>query len=335
MARASAKRAKRARSNARNAQRAVAQEAPVAAAAAAPEPVRRPKPAPPKQEAPRRSFLSRSKKPPKQKRPEDTMFFTRLRTHTKWVFVLLAATFAIGFLAFGVGAGGTGVGDFIRDLFGGDSGTVTLSDLQKKVDENPNDGEAVTQLAALLASQQQYGRATTTLEKYLEAKPNDDKALEQLASVYDARAADAAQQAASQQSAAFEGSFAGAAFAFPSSSGFFGALGQNPIFEATNARVSAEAQELTTESTGFYAKEASTLERLTKIRPDDATLYAQLGSASQQASQGHPAQLDNAIAAYEKYLELEPDGPLAEQVKEQLNGLKAAQEASTGDVVQG
>ena len=42
----------------------------------------------------------------KQQSWEDQLFFSRLRRHAKWMFVLLAAVFAVGFVAFGVGLGG-------------------------------------------------------------------------------------------------------------------------------------------------------------------------------------------------------------------------------------
>ena len=45
---------------------------------------------------------------------EDTMFFPRLRRHAKWMFALLALMFALGFVGFGVGAGGIGFGDILR-----------------------------------------------------------------------------------------------------------------------------------------------------------------------------------------------------------------------------
>ena len=93
------------------------------------------------------------------------MFFTRLRTHSKWVFVVLAAAFAIGFLAFGVGAGGTGFGDAIADFFGGGDDTPTLQDAQAKVDENPADAEAVLELANLHEGARRYEDAAATLER--------------------------------------------------------------------------------------------------------------------------------------------------------------------------
>ena len=50
------------------------------------------------------------------------MFFPRLRQHTKWMFVFLALVFAVGFVGFGVGSGGTGLGDLLRNNGGGGSG---------------------------------------------------------------------------------------------------------------------------------------------------------------------------------------------------------------------
>jgi hypothetical protein len=37
---------------------------------------------------------------------EDTLFFTRIRQHAKWVFVFLALSFLIGFVVFNVGGSG-------------------------------------------------------------------------------------------------------------------------------------------------------------------------------------------------------------------------------------
>ena len=67
---------------------------------------------------------------------EDTMFFPRLRRHAKWMFVFLAVALGGGFVLFGVGAGGTGVGDILRGG-GGSSGVPSISSAEKKTEENP------------------------------------------------------------------------------------------------------------------------------------------------------------------------------------------------------
>ena len=72
---------------------------------------------------------------------EDTMFFPRLRRHAKWMFVLLALIFGLGFVLFGVGAGGVGVGDIFR---GSDGTTQSISDAQDETEKNPTDPQAVS-----------------------------------------------------------------------------------------------------------------------------------------------------------------------------------------------
>ena len=66
--------------------------------------------------------------PPKRKKAgswEDQLFFARIRRHAKWMFVLLALVFGVGFVAFGVGSGSTGIGDILRgNVFGGSSNSV-------------------------------------------------------------------------------------------------------------------------------------------------------------------------------------------------------------------
>src|ERR671933_1407707 len=109
MARASSKRRKRTRSNARRS-------------------------------APRRATTYSS--------AEDLMFFPRLRKRAKWIFALLALVFAIGFVAFGVGAGGSGIGDFLAQIFrGGSSSGPSVEDAQAKLKENPKDAAAQLELA--------------------------------------------------------------------------------------------------------------------------------------------------------------------------------------------
>jgi tetratricopeptide (TPR) repeat protein len=58
-----------------------------------------------------------------RKAAEQGMFFPKLRTHAKWVFVLLALVFAGGFVLFGVGSGSSGLGDLLQ---GNSNGGVYL-----------------------------------------------------------------------------------------------------------------------------------------------------------------------------------------------------------------
>src|ERR1043165_7840231 len=75
---------------------------------------------------------------------EDTMFFPKLRAHAKWMFVLLAAVFSLGFVFLGVGSGSSGIGDLLQgnwsQLFGSGSGTsAQIGKDQKRIAKNPKD----------------------------------------------------------------------------------------------------------------------------------------------------------------------------------------------------
>ena len=99
----------------------------------------------------RQQAVAVQQEPPKKSPSyEDQLFFTRLRRRAKWVFASLAAVFAISFIFFGVGTGVSGgsVGDFLRDLFGGNgTETQSVADALGKVEDNPNDAAAVLALA--------------------------------------------------------------------------------------------------------------------------------------------------------------------------------------------
>src|SRR5918999_2938900 len=60
----------------------------------------------------------------------DDMFFPKLRRQAKWMFLFLALVFAVGFVGFGVGAGGVGLGNVVQG--GGDSGVPSVGSAGKR-----------------------------------------------------------------------------------------------------------------------------------------------------------------------------------------------------------
>lgn len=269
----------------------------------------------------------RRQKRERQQRPEDTMFFTRLRTHAKWVFVLLAAAFAIGFLAFGIGTGGGGIGDVLRDFFGGGSGTTSLEEAQQKVEDNPRDATAVVGLANQYQNRGRYEEAATTLENYSKLAPKDADVLRQLAALRDLQARLASSRAS--QLGGEQGVFSQTVYAFPGSNGFLGALGASPVNDAISNSSSIKAQEAQQQADGFYVKEVAAIEKLASLEPGNAQTQLQLGQAANAV--GDP---EKAIAAFERFLELAPDDPLAPTVKEQINAIKGLEDQVTPDVEQ-
>ncbi|HEX7526924.1 MAG TPA: amidohydrolase family protein, partial [Gaiellaceae bacterium] len=119
--------------------------------------------------------------PPHKQRPpqwQEELFFQRLRNHAKWMFVLLALVFALGFVFFGVGSGSTGISDALQNAFNfGNKGGTSISKLQNKVDKHPQDATAWRDLATALEQKQRTQEAVTALERYTTLRPKDQGAL--------------------------------------------------------------------------------------------------------------------------------------------------------------
>ena len=267
-------------------------------------------------------------KPEKKKASyEDQLFFSRLRRRSKWVFAFLAGVFALSFVALGVGTGvsGTSVGDILADVFGrGDSGP-SVADAQKKVDESPNDPEALSELATALQNAGRNDEAIDVLKSYTKVRPEDASALRQLAALYDIKAANARRLAQDLLVQISSGNIAATAFTFPGTSGFFGALGDDPIVQALQTSSGARANVARQEATTAYEEQVPVFERLVELIPDEPTLYIQLAQAADGAGEG-----EKAISAYEKFLEVAPDHPLVPDVRQQLRQLGVTPDELTG-----
>src|SRR5581483_4656058 len=79
---------------------------------------------------------------------EDTLFFNRLRKNAKWMFVFLAVVFAGGFVVFGVGSSGLGLGDILNSSGGGGgSGQPSVGKALEETQKDPKSGKAWRDLA--------------------------------------------------------------------------------------------------------------------------------------------------------------------------------------------
>ena len=251
------------------------------------------------------------------------MFFTRLRRRAKWVFLLLAIVFALGFVGFGVGAQqGNGISDYIRDLFGaggGSSGPQSVEDARQQVAENPNDPQARLELAKALQAAGQVAAAIPQLEIYVQARPKDEAALQQLAALLGARGRQQQSQIAAAQTAS-----ASSALSQDLPTGDLAqTLYGGPITEQEQTETSTRVNTLVQEATATYAKQADAYQKLTKAQPDVAANYLQLGQAELYAGDTQAG-----IAAWEHFLKLAPDDPSAAIVRRQLKQLRAS--AATG-----
>jgi len=272
--------------------------------------------------------------PPKKKTKqenswEDQLFLSRLRRHMKWVFVLLAVVFALGFVVFGVGTGSNNgsLGSVLRDLFGGSSTHIpTLADAQKKVDEHPDDPTALHELAVAQGNAQQYTAAAATLVKYLKIRQSDAAAVSLLGTMYGSAASLATSQANALSQQGLGSGFDSNACQFQGTSGFLNAACANLVDQAETGAYQAKANTANARAQALYAKQAGAYATLVKLTPGSAFAYKAWGAAAGRGNLVH-----DEITAYETLLKKFPNDPDASQIKALLAPLKA----STNDVVRG
>ena len=255
---------------------------------------------------------------------EDTMFFPRLRRHAKWMFVFLAVALGGGFVLFGVGAGGTGVGDILRGG-GSRSGVPSISSAEKKTQEHPKDVQAWRDLSTALQTDGQTERAITAQQHVVHLAPKDSDALRELAGLYLAQASAKQQQAQlvltqSQYSA-------GAAQGLPGL--LIDKLGtplvEDKISSTVGTQATTKVQELSAAVQAASSQAVDAYKRIAKLQPNDPNVQLELAQAAQQSNDATAA-----IAAYKRFLKLAPDDPSASIVKTQLKQLEKQTSSASG-----
>ncbi|MFN8188169.1 MAG: tetratricopeptide repeat protein [Gaiellales bacterium] len=257
---------------------------------------------------------------------EDQLFFSRLRHHMKWVFALLALLFAVGFVVFGVGTGTGGVGDFLGDLFGSNDGAEieSVEEAQQRVEENPQDPEALLALVAAYRSTRQPKLQAETLERYLELRPDDADAVSQLGRAYFTAAQDKVTEA-SAVGAQYATPITSELCTFPDTSGLVGAICDDPIDQALSNAVGQQAADLYTQADGLFAQSVKAFDRLTVLRPDDPTSWLFLGNAARSA--GDP---EAQLAAFKEFLTRFPSDPNRDEIQKIVDQLENSDDQVVG-----
>ena len=244
---------------------------------------------------------------------EDQLFFTRLRVHAKWVFVLLALAFGLGFVLFGVGSGSTGIANIMQNFFSSSSsGGSSLSSLQKKAHDNPKDPTAWRNLATKLEQSQKIDRAVIALNHYVTLRPKDQNALEELGGLYQRRAQDYDAlwaQALQQLQVIGPTSIFSPTAGSPLAKVFATDPLTNLVVTPLQATVNAAQRNV-----GIYTSEGVTAyQKLAKLAPQNATYQFQLADLSQSLGM-------NAVAkkAYVAFIKLAPNDSLAPRARQQL-----------------
>jgi tetratricopeptide (TPR) repeat protein len=242
---------------------------------------------------------------------EDTMFFPRLRRHTKWMFVALALVFGLGFVLFGVGAGGNGIGDIFRNKTNGGGGPSVKNALEQ-TRERPNDPKAWDNLANVYRTDGNTDDAIQAQTRYTTLAPRDANGFRTLAGDYFTQAREKAIEAQNAQATAqFSGSIPAGT---PTRNGK--ALFSNPLSSIEPAGASS-AYAAALQAQGAALQNAiSAYQKVAALSPRDPNVQAELGTNALQAGD-----TTVAIKAFTRYLALAPDSSDAPLIRRQLKQL--------------
>ncbi len=250
---------------------------------------------------------------------EDTLFFSKLRKRTKWVFILLALTFGITFVVFGVGSsvGGAGLSDIFNGIRGGGSGQPSVSKAEKATQKDPKDAAAWKTLATAYDSNGDIVSAISAWTTYTALRPKDTDGLQALATDYEQQFSNQTQEAAAAQAEAQNTQ--ATQFGPPPTSPLGRALNSvsDPITQAASQsanqrfNTALQTRQATAQQLEGVYKKLAALHK--PAEPSDQLLLAQ---AAQNA--GDTAA---AIAAYKIFVKLAPDDPNAVYARQQIKAL--------------
>ena len=251
------------------------------------------------------------------------MFFPRLRRQAKWMFVFLALVFGGGFVIFGVGSNlPSGLGDILQDVT--HDSAPSVGDARERVRENPRNPAAQLELADALQQNQRPDEAIAPLETYVRLRPRDEDALRKLAGLYSSKANrlnDETNLAALDFQLASTGQLVQPKLSGEAEQGFFqgGALETAVMTEASEryTKLLQQAQAASSDAQRIY-------ERIVRLDPRDPQLQLLLATSAERASD-----IQTAIAAYERFLELAPEDSSATAVRRAIRDLRKQAQSDT------
>jgi tetratricopeptide (TPR) repeat protein len=244
------------------------------------------------------------------------MFFPRLRRQARWMFVFLALVFGGGFVIFGVGSNlPSGLGDLLQDVQR--DSRPSVGNARDRVRENPKDPAALLALADALQQNQRPDEAVAPLRAYLKLRPRDEDALRELAGLLSGKANrlnDRASLAALDYQVAATGQLVQPKFAGEAQQGFF----QNGAIEAAVVTDAGERYNRLFQESQTASKQAQrAYERLVRLNPREPQLQLLLANSAEKAGD-----LQGAIAAYERFIELAPEDSSVPNVREAIRELR-------------
>jgi predicted Zn-dependent protease len=248
---------------------------------------------------------------------EQTLFFSRIRTHAKWAYVLLAVLFAGTFAFLGVGSGNSDLTSLFTGIFNGGSGGPSISSALKKTNDHPQDAKAWRELAtAYQAKEGHLEDAISALATYTSLRPKDAQALVDLGSLQLTDAGNLAQIANAAQINEQE-AYAPTSFQPASTTPLGKAFAQDPVLSAVQGRASTARSDAASRAGTAYGQAVNTYQQLTKLKPNDSTAWLSLDQAAEQAGDSK-----TAVLALKKVAKLEPDQ--AAQIKARIKTIQGS-----------
>ena len=233
------------------------------------------------------------------------------------MFVFLALVFGVGFVAFGVGGEVQGgVADIIG--LGGGTGQPSVSDARERVRENPNDAQALRDLAEALRADGQLEAAIDPLVRYTALRPRDEDALRELASLQLSKAGELRNAAEIAQAEA-QMLVPGADFLPPTTTPLGQALANAPITQAVSTAQSERLNEAYTAMQSAYGDAKTTYQKIARVAPEDPSVQIQLADTAINAGD-----TTTALAAYKRFVKLAPDDPSAPLVRQEIKRLEGS-----------
>jgi tetratricopeptide (TPR) repeat protein len=264
----------------------------------------------------RRHDTGRKHKDSGGQRYEDTLFFNRLRTHAKWVFVLLIIVFGLGFVLLGVGSSGLGLGDVFSGIRGG-GGNASIDKPLKATQKNPKDAQAWKDLATAYDSNGDYAAGLAAWQQYTQLRPKDVDGFNALAQDYGQQLQ---VQVAEVQAAQAQAQQAQPGDLAPGTASPLGrALGS--LTDPLNQNEGTEASSRYQAALSGYQQTATQLvaafQKLAKLQPTDPSVQLQLAQTAESIGDATAA-----IAAYRQFVKLAPDDASAPQAKARIKALE-------------
>jgi len=209
---------------------------------------------------------------------EDAMFFPRLRRQAKWMFVFLALVFAVGFVGFGVGSGGSGL-DSLWSSDNSTSGGPSVGDARNKIEDG--DLAAYKELAEAYRTEGKQDEAIAAGESYVRAKPTDYAFMRSLANDYEGKAATERDEASAIQEDLANST--GTTFAIPPDSLLGRGVGTGRIDRELTTDANQKLTELYGGIESSYARATTLYQRVAKVEKDDVLLQMLLATSAYQA----------------------------------------------------